>query len=63
MPGTDLLLTNSFDELTATTIEAKHIGQGVIDGVECEHLATFVASIRTGRYGSRAAHVRSRENT
>ena len=39
MPGTDLLLTNSFDELTATTIEAKHIGQGVIDGVECEHLA------------------------
>jgi len=39
MPGTDLLLTNSFDELTATTIEARHIGQGVIDGVECEHLA------------------------
>src|SRR6476660_6510996 len=39
MPGADLLLTNSFDELTATVIEARHIGQGVIDGVECEHLA------------------------
>ena len=39
MPGTDLLLSNSFDELTATVIEARHIGQGVIDGVECEHLA------------------------
>jgi hypothetical protein len=39
MPGTDLLLSNAFDELTATVIEARHIGQGVIDGVECEHLA------------------------
>ena len=39
MPGADLLLTNSFDELTATVVEARHIGQGVIDGVECEHLA------------------------
>jgi hypothetical protein len=39
MPGTDLILANAFDELMATTIEGKHIGQGVIDGVECEHLA------------------------
>jgi hypothetical protein len=39
MPGTDLLLSNAFDELMATTIEGKHIGQGVVDGVECEHLA------------------------
>ena len=39
MPGTDLLLTNAFDELMATATEGKHIGQGVIDGVECEHLA------------------------
>lgn len=39
MPGTDLILSNAFDELMATTIEGKHIGQGVIDGVECEHLA------------------------
>jgi hypothetical protein len=39
MPGTDLILANAFDELMATTTEGKHIGQGVIDGVECEHLA------------------------
>jgi hypothetical protein len=39
MPGTDLLLTNSFDELMTNVIDARHIGQGVIDGVECEHLA------------------------
>jgi hypothetical protein len=39
MPGTDLLLSNSYEELTANVIEGKHIGQGVVDGVECEHLA------------------------
>lgn len=39
MPGTDLILSNAYDEMMATTTEGKHIGQGVIDGVECEHLA------------------------
>jgi len=39
MPGTDLLLANAYDELMSTAIEAKHIGQGVVDGVDCEHLA------------------------
>jgi hypothetical protein len=39
MPGTDLLLTNSYDELMTNVIEGKHIGLGVVDGVECEHLA------------------------
>jgi len=39
MPGADILLTNSYAELMAGVIEAKHIGVGVIDGVECEHLA------------------------
>ncbi|MDE2377600.1 DUF2092 domain-containing protein [Bradyrhizobium sp.] len=39
MPGTDLLLSNAYDELMAGAIEGKHIGQGVVDGVECEHLA------------------------
>jgi hypothetical protein len=38
-PGADLLLANSFDELSAGVIDAKHIGLGVVDGVECEHLA------------------------
>jgi hypothetical protein len=39
MPGTDLLLSNAYDELMSNVIAARHIGQGVIDGVECEHLS------------------------
>jgi hypothetical protein len=39
MPGTDLLLSNSYDELMANVIDVKHIGTGIVDGVECEHLA------------------------
>jgi hypothetical protein len=38
-PGTDLLLSNSYAVLTSDVIESHHIGQGVVDGVECEHLA------------------------
>src|SRR5262249_33461255 len=37
--GADLRLAGVYDELTADVIDAKHIGQGVVDGVECEHLA------------------------
>jgi hypothetical protein len=39
IPGADLLLTKSFERLTEGLLDAKHVGQGVIDGVECEHLA------------------------
>jgi len=39
MPGIDLLLSNSYDVITSDVIEGHHIGQGVVDGVECEHLA------------------------
>jgi hypothetical protein len=39
LPGADLLLSNSYDQLMANVTEGKHIGQGVVDGVECEHLA------------------------
>jgi hypothetical protein len=39
LPGTDLLLSNAYDVLTSDVIEGHHIGQGVVDGVECEHLA------------------------
>jgi hypothetical protein len=39
MPGTDLLLSHSYDELMANVVDSEHIGQGVVDGVECEHLA------------------------
>jgi hypothetical protein len=39
LPGADLLLSNSYDVLVDGVQEAKHIGRGVIDGVECEHIA------------------------
>jgi len=39
LPGADLLLSNSYEVLVAGVREAKHIGRGIIDGVECEHLA------------------------
>jgi hypothetical protein len=39
LPGADLLLTSSYDALVAGVLEAKHIGRGVINGRECEHLA------------------------
>lgn len=39
IPGADLLLSNSYDVLTSDAVEAHHVGQGVVDGVECEHLA------------------------
>ena len=39
LPGTDLLLSNAFDGLMASATEGRHIGPGVVDGVECEHLA------------------------
>ncbi len=39
LPGADLLVGNVYDTLSADVIEAKHIGLGVVDGVECDHLA------------------------
>jgi hypothetical protein len=39
LPFADLLLSNSYEVLVAGVLEAKHIGRGVIDGRECEHLA------------------------
>jgi hypothetical protein len=38
-PGADLLLTNVFNVLMTDVVEAAVIGKGVIDGVECDHLA------------------------
>ena len=38
-PGADLLISAAFDKLMENVIDAKHIGLGVINGVECEHLA------------------------
>ena len=38
-PGADLLLTNVFNVMMHDVVEAAVIGKGVIDGVECDHLA------------------------
>jgi len=38
-PGADLLLAGVYDELVADATEIRHIGHGVIDGRECNHLA------------------------
>jgi hypothetical protein len=38
-PGADLLFSQAFDVLMADVIDGVHIGQGIIDGVECDHLA------------------------
>lgn len=39
IPGADLLLSNVYDTLMADVLEAKVIGEGVVEGVECDHLA------------------------
>jgi len=39
IPGADLLLSGAYDELMNDVLDAKHIGRGVIEGVECDHLA------------------------
>ena len=39
IPGADLLLSNAFEELSSGVIEGRVVGQGVVDGVECDHLA------------------------
>lgn len=38
-PGADLLASDVYATLIADVIDAKHIGRGIVDGVECEHLA------------------------
>ena len=38
-PGADLLLTNVFDIMMTDVLDAAVIGKGVIDGIECDHLA------------------------
>lgn len=38
-PGADLLLSNALDVLTDDIVDAKYVGEGVIGGVDCDHLA------------------------
>lgn len=39
LPAADFFVSNPYHVLLEDVIESKHIGRGVIDGVECEHLA------------------------
>ena len=39
LPGADLLLSNSYELSAADIQEARYIGRGVVNDVECEHLA------------------------
>lgn len=39
LPASDLLLTDSYSVLSADVLESRHIGRGIVGGVECEHLA------------------------
>jgi len=39
VPGGDLLMSNIYDQLMPEVTNAKDLGSGVIDGVECDHLA------------------------
>ena len=39
LPGADLLMTNSYDELMQDVYDSKDLGSGVINGVECDSLA------------------------
>lgn len=39
LPAADLLMSNSYNELMADVVEAKHVGEGVVGGRDCEHLA------------------------
>jgi hypothetical protein len=39
MPGADLLLARVYDEMIGDATEIRHIGHGVIDGKDCDHLA------------------------
>jgi hypothetical protein len=39
VPGADLLMSNVYAQLMPEVVDAKDLGSGVIDGVECDHLA------------------------
>jgi hypothetical protein len=39
VPAADLLMSNVYDQLMPQVVDAKDLGSGVINGVECDHLA------------------------
>jgi len=49
LPGADLLMTNSYDELMQDVYDSKDLGSGVINGVECDSGYVATAEARVGR--------------
>src|SRR6516165_1101809 len=45
VPGADLLMSNVYDQLIPQVTEVKDLGSGVINGVECNHLAFRTADV------------------
>jgi hypothetical protein len=45
LPGADLLMTNSYDELMHDVYDSKDLGSGAINGVECDTLAFRKADV------------------
>lgn len=45
LPGADLFLKSSYAELSDGITDAKHVGRGVVAGVECDHLAFRTADV------------------
>ena len=45
LPGIDLLVANAYNALMTDVYDTRHIGQGVVDGVECEHLAARATDV------------------
>ena len=39
LPGADLIMSNTYEELMSGVVDIKDLGSGVIDGVECDYLA------------------------
>jgi hypothetical protein len=39
VPGADLLMSNIYDQLMPEVVDSKDLGSGVVNGVECDHLA------------------------
>ena len=39
LPGADLIMSNTYDELMLDVVDIKDLGSGVIDGVECDYFA------------------------
>jgi hypothetical protein len=39
LPGADLIMSDSYEQLMLDVVDTKDLGSGVIDGVECDYLA------------------------